>query len=305
MALQLTSERRDGNAYTITLAPGVVRYLDLYFFCREDVERWIDLLRDLSPKPQIKSPPKDFYVPPDHLDGLNFKAIDELFPDLPWEDKLRTHYLLGQFYIEHKVPSRVYCCFHSELGLKGFALDECLNAWVRAAWRNGDVTASYDNSNDYIKLPAKGDYGSTYDCIFSKTPFVTSRLAELEHLAQRAIKNEQRVAAEKRARDESERLRKSQFRTFIYVMEDLRNGHFKIGRSTTPEKRERTLQSEVPQVVLRLSIPADEKHEKELHDFFENKRVRGEWFTLCPDDLLWLVSFLKKHGDATLRLDRP
>ena len=80
-------------------------------------------------------------------------------------------------------------------------------------------------------------------------------------------------------------------------MQDMRNGAFKIGRSITPEKRERTLQSEVPEIVMRFSIPADEAHEKHLHDYFEGKNMRGEWFALEPSDLLWVISYLKQHGD--------
>ncbi|MDQ6632997.1 MAG: GIY-YIG nuclease family protein [Verrucomicrobiota bacterium] len=80
-------------------------------------------------------------------------------------------------------------------------------------------------------------------------------------------------------------------------MEDLRNGLFKIGQSQTPEKREITLQSEVPEISLRFYIPAHDTAERELHDLFEEKRVRGEWFGLAPEDLLSVIEFLKQHGD--------
>jgi hypothetical protein len=85
---------------------------------------------------------------------------------------------------------------------------------------------------------------------------------------------------------------------FVYIMQDLRNGAFKIGRSNTPGKRERTLQSEVPEIVMRLSIPADEVHERHLHGYFESKNMRGEWFALEPSDLVWVISYLKQHGDV-------
>jgi hypothetical protein len=98
---------------------------------------------------------------------------------------------------------------------------------------------------------------------------------------------------------ESELLRRSNFDCFIYLMEDLRNRSFKIGRSKTPGKRERTLQSEVPQVVMRFSIPAEEECERQLHGHFESKRFRGEWFTLTNDDLVWIVAFLKANGDPS------
>src|SRR5436309_386763 len=99
--------------------------------------------------------------------------------------------------------------------------------------------------------------------------------------------------------EDQERLKRSRFLTFIYLMEDLRNGYFKIGRSANPGTRERTLQSEAPQVVMRLSIPAAEEHEKELHHRFSSKRIRGEWFALTANDVVSIVSFLTTNGDCS------
>lgn len=121
-----------------------------------------------------------------------------------------------------------------------------------------------------------------------------AQLTMLDAEAQR-----QREAEEaRRVSVDLDRLRKSGFRTFLYVMEDTRNGRFKIGHSKTPGKRERTLQPEVPSVTLRFSIPADEEHEKQLHDHFDNKNLRGEWFSLTAEELLWTISFLKTNGDT-------
>jgi hypothetical protein len=80
-------------------------------------------------------------------------------------------------------------------------------------------------------------------------------------------------------------------------MEDPRNGAFKIGHSTTPGKRERTLQSEVPETLLRFSIPAKEMHEKMLHERFRQRHIRGEWFRLTSEDVIEVITFLKAHGD--------
>jgi hypothetical protein len=49
---------------------------------------------------------------------------------------------------------------------------------------------------------------------------------------------------------------------------------------------------------MRFSIPAEEAREKELHERFDAKRIRGEWFELSQDELMWLVSFLKSNGDT-------
>jgi hypothetical protein len=82
-------------------------------------------------------------------------------------------------------------------------------------------------------------------------------------------------------------------------MEDLRNGLYKIGKSQTPEKRENTLQSEVPEVSLRFYMPAHDTAETELHEMFSEKRIRGEWFDLKHKDILSVIEFLKQKGDLS------
>jgi len=116
-----------------------------------------------------------------------------------------------------------------------------------------------------------------------------------EHLASLDITEGRKEAG--KTSENLEQLRRSNYNTFVYVMEDLRNGLFKIGQSQTPEKREHTLQSEVPQVSLRFYVPAHDSAEKELHDMFAAKRIRGEWFQLTQQDILSIIEFLKQHGD--------
>lgn len=66
-----------------------------------------------------------------------------------------------------------------------------------------------------------------------------------------------------------------------YLMID-GNGYTKIGKSSNPEYRERTLQSEKPTV--RLIAIAEKDIEQYLHDKYSDKRVRGEWFSLTDMD---------------------
>jgi len=80
-------------------------------------------------------------------------------------------------------------------------------------------------------------------------------------------------------------------------MEDTANGRYKIGMSKKPEYRERTLQSEKPEITLicsKMYSSRDEarKIEKELHQRFKNNRIRGEWFNLSYLDggILSIVS---------------
>lgn len=80
------------------------------------------------------------------------------------------------------------------------------------------------------------------------------------------------------------------FKTFIYIMRCLRTGLYKIGRSKNPTIREKTLQSENPNVELVYQVEAFASYEKELHSEFSHKRVRGEWFRLTKKDLKSILS---------------
>lgn len=67
-----------------------------------------------------------------------------------------------------------------------------------------------------------------------------------------------------------------------YLMKDENTGYTKIGRSSNPNKREQTLQSEKP--TISLFMICDKCIEKELHDFFAIKHIRGEWYNLNQKD---------------------
>lgn len=75
------------------------------------------------------------------------------------------------------------------------------------------------------------------------------------------------------------------------------NGLTKIGRTTNLLDRLSELQTASPcELTLEWFIETDsEKNlEKELHDVFAEKRVRGEWFLLSNDDLSWINNLDKK-----------
>lgn len=74
-------------------------------------------------------------------------------------------------------------------------------------------------------------------------------------------------------------------RTNIYIMIDHHTGHFKIGRSDRPTKREATLLSQKSSIELLFYFSGTIRQEKILHDIFLNKRVRGEWFSLNENDI--------------------
>jgi len=86
--------------------------------------------------------------------------------------------------------------------------------------------------------------------------------------------------------------------TKVYVMIDKNTGYYKIGRSSNPLKREKTLQSEKPTIELLFHHDARISNEKELHDMFNNKRVRGEWFDLNGSDLSVIRDYFENKTQA-------
>ena len=289
------------GVYTIILSPGLVRYLKPEVFWKTDIEKLINAIKVMSENPEIKTPAyywdkwsendRNFYNRRKRLPfdkpTLESSGIDCFIEDESWENKLRVHHSFGYFFLNNHLPSHVYSLFHMGLKLgKHFAFGECVDSWVANAIENKDLAESFEKSPEHLVhlIPRDEDF---ICYVFKKTDFVKERLVIV------AKETEEQSAAE-----EAEKLKKSNYSTFVYIMQDLRNGAFKIGHSNTPGKRERTLQSEVPEIVMRFSIPADEAHEKHLHDYFDSKNMRGEWFALEPSDLLWVISYLKQHGDV-------
>lgn len=80
--------------------------------------------------------------------------------------------------------------------------------------------------------------------------------------------------------------------TYVYLMLDNHTGRYKIGRSVNPKFRERTLQSQEPDVELVETWLAPPKLETELHRKFHEKRYRGEWFDLNESDVVAIFEIM-------------
>lgn len=73
--------------------------------------------------------------------------------------------------------------------------------------------------------------------------------------------------------------------SWVYVMINKRNGLRKIGVSAAPRFREKTLQSEEPEIEIESTFVGGLKEEEKLHKHFKKQRVRGEWFNLAQSDV--------------------
>lgn len=69
--------------------------------------------------------------------------------------------------------------------------------------------------------------------------------------------------------------------TYVYLMKNKNNGYYKIGKAQNPKYRERTLQSQEPEVELIFAEPErPDFNEKLLHKKYEKDKIRGEWHNL-------------------------
>ena len=101
----------------------------------------------------------------------------------------------------------------------------------------------------------------------------------------------------------NEKKPKSEKPNFVYLALNNRNGYYKIGRSINPKIREKTLQSEEPEVEFIEKWIAPEKIEIELHRKFKTKKTRGEWFNLSEVDLEILMTFMKVYESTEIQIN--
>lgn len=81
----------------------------------------------------------------------------------------------------------------------------------------------------------------------------------------------------------------------VYLMLNFKSNLIKIGQSRKPSYREKTLQSEEPEIEMIAFWKAPKKVEKELHNIYSNKRERGEWFRLSLKDLKDIKELMAKY----------
>jgi len=73
-----------------------------------------------------------------------------------------------------------------------------------------------------------------------------------------------------------------------YLLKDKNTGYYKIGKSINPLKREKTLQSEKPSLILVKKFKNN--WEKHLHNKYKSQRVRGEYFNLNKIQLKYICT---------------
>lgn len=78
-------------------------------------------------------------------------------------------------------------------------------------------------------------------------------------------------------------------------------GHYKIGRSSSPNKRIKIFDTIMPiEVAVIHAFEADDARgaEKELHQRYSDKRGAGEWFSLIAEDVNY-ISRISRYEDGS------
>lgn len=87
---------------------------------------------------------------------------------------------------------------------------------------------------------------------------------------------------------------------YVYIVGSSEEGLYKIGKTTSPEKRLRSLQTACPyELDYTRWIKTDrmDELERRLHNQFSDKRTRGEWFKLAEEDLK-LMELLQRSSSG-------
>jgi hypothetical protein len=79
----------------------------------------------------------------------------------------------------------------------------------------------------------------------------------------------------------------------IYLLKS--NGLHKIGFTTNMDSRLKSHLTSNPTIQLVSQFNGTLKDEKELHAFFDNKRVGGEWFELSIEDLNYTKKYFNEN----------
>jgi hypothetical protein len=75
----------------------------------------------------------------------------------------------------------------------------------------------------------------------------------------------------------------------LYLIKNKRNGLYKIGISVNPTIREKTLQSQEPELEAVKVWHGQALMEKWWHNHFKQYRVRGEWFSLTSHQIRFMI----------------
>ena len=137
-------------------------------------------------------------------------------------------------------------------------------------------------------LNAVDDYVHLTSGNWTTDSLINSHVSELINEYRTLLKNYNITKSAKKLGTSIRAIQKSNTNTKTYLIKNNRNGFYKIGRSINPLRREQTLQSEEPDIVLVKTWSRN--IESKLHKDYKEHRVRGEWFELSKAQVKYICT---------------
>jgi hypothetical protein len=147
---------------------------------------------------------------------------------------------------------------------------------------NGDCLFSLDQMVNITDFNRKEKTASSLDRLKAKIEALElrQRAADLEYFAKNGIK----------------KVKKNSIND-LYLIKNKRNGLYKIGVSVDPLNREKTLQSQEPEIEMVKNWHGRASTERWWHNNFKEHRIRGEWFELTPQQVRFMIHKMNDTGD--------
>lgn len=197
------------------------------------------------------------------------------------------------------MPNRVTTYAQAFLGVLGIPMDDKIKAFIKrleqdghtekgisfSIWRSRDKLNAFLNDkrfmsileNEINKWSWKKDDPRWIEYWNKK-----KESAKAEKI-RKEIDNYNRDHEERILIDARAEIKPKRPRGYVYFIQGQCGGAIKVGYSTIPQDRLRTLQTGYPDTLkMLLLIPGNEKTEQTMHREFEASRLNGEWFR--PDD---------------------
>jgi hypothetical protein len=205
------------------------------------------------------------------------------------EFDVRPEYKFGRYNIKYVIIA----CPKDEIGAELSFLNvnynpehpETLFKALSLYYLYSNVNGWYNSNDLKIKEKINKLIKSVY--LFDETKEENIKL----RLENEQLKKENLILQNKVPKEINPQIRYSIKRQKCYLMIDDATGLVKIGKSINPENRERTLQSEKP--TIKMIHYFDNDIERELHNKFRDKRVRGEWFRLDMNEVSEIIKAKK------------
>jgi len=239
---------------------------------------------DTTQRSSIQLTPELFFYPI-NIDGLDYITFEFLYRELKLRKKDTITFLFenGNL-IEFDLTSKFHTVTPKQV--KGVHVPISQQELEVLSEQNLDQVRVYQKSINYTFDIDTGDYVEVWDVTKKNKQYVIKNLFS-DHLAQVQTHLEEYKPLV--SKDEYQEEQGVDSLCYVYLMVDRVNGFYKIGISNEPEYRERTLQSEKPSIELITSKKFPNRtlagsFEKALHETYDSKRLRGEWFELSEQD---------------------